>query len=79
MVHRRVVEVRGRLPNFHPTSRFQIDPEAQKRGAVWVGGWYCGPNPVTATVEAYLSDRAGHRSNSLTYTVVCRGSDALPR
>jgi hypothetical protein len=78
-VHRTILSSEPSDMKINPVSRFRIDAEQQKQGAVWVGGWRCGPNPSKATVRAYLTDSHGNNSNALDYTVVCPGSSALPQ
>jgi hypothetical protein len=76
-IHREILSSDVPHPNFNPVSHFNIDADKQKAGAVWVGGWRCGPNPSRTTVRAYLVDRRGNHSNSLDYTVVCKGAKEL--
>jgi hypothetical protein len=73
-VRRQIVSATGANRNFNPVSRIDIAPDQQKRGAVWVGGWGCGPNASATTVRAFLLDRRGNKSNELEYTVVCKGA-----
>ncbi len=76
-VHRQIIASDAANRRFNPVSHFDIDADQQRRGAVWVGGWGCGPNPSRTTVRAYLVDRHGRHSNSLDYTIVCKGAKAL--
>ena len=76
-LHRRIVWSNSANQNFNPVSRIDIDPLEQKKGAVWVGSWGCGPEPYTTRVSAYLLDRRGNTSNSVEYTIVCKGSAEL--
>lgn len=76
-VHREIVSSDGLRDKFNPVSKLNINADQQKIGAVWVGGWGCGPNPSKTQVRAYLVDRRGNHSNSLDYTVVCKGAAEL--
>ena len=76
-VHREILSSDTTHPNFNPVSRINIDPEQQKTGAVWVGGWSCGPNASTTVVRAWLVDRRGNRSNAVDYRVVCKSAAEL--
>jgi hypothetical protein len=76
-IHREIVSSDASHPNFNPVSHFNINADQQKAGAVWVGAWLCGPNPSKTTVRAYLVDRRGNHSNSMDYTVVCKGAKQL--
>jgi hypothetical protein len=76
-IHREILSSTGVHGRFNPISRISIDPAKQRQGAVYVGEWQCGPNPSTTTVRAYLTDRQGNRSNTLDYTIVCKGTDDL--
>jgi len=62
--------------NFMSDSRIDISPEQQKKGAVFVGGFHCGPEQYQVQVRAYLIDSNHNHSNSLDYTIDC--SKALP-
>jgi hypothetical protein len=76
-VHREIVAASTEHPNFNPVSRINIDPMQQRQGAVWVGGWGCGPNASTTTIRAYLLDARGNHSNTVDYTVVCKSAVEL--
>lgn len=76
-VHREILSSDTSNRNFNPVSRIDIDAGQQRTGAVWVGGWGCGPNPSKTTVRAYLVDRRGNHSNSVDYTVICKGAKDL--
>jgi hypothetical protein len=71
-VHRKVIAIRGHLPDFIAQSHFNIAAEVQKTGAVLSGGWACDPQQISTTVRAYITDRHGNRSNTVDYTVTCR-------
>lgn len=76
-VHREIIASNVQHPNFNPVSHINVDPEQQRKGAVWVGGWGCGPNASITTVRAYLLDSRGNQSNSLDYTVTCKSAAEL--
>jgi len=60
--------------NFMSDSRIDISVEQQKKGAVYVGGYHCGPEQYHIQVRAYLIDSNHNHSNSLDYTINCPGT-----
>ena len=60
--------------NFMSDSRIDISPEQQKKGAVYVGGWHCGPEQYHVQVRAYLIDANHNHSNSVDYEIACAGA-----
>jgi len=50
-----------------------ISPDQQMRGAVYTGGWPCGPESYYVTIQAYLMNLEGQKSNVVEYTIHCNG------
>lgn len=59
--------------NINLDGIINILPETQKQGAVYTGGWECGPEKYYATLRAYMVDHAGNESNTVEYTIHCNG------
>ena len=56
---------------FLSDSRVDISPEQQKRGAIYVGDWKCGPERYQVQLRAYLIDSNHNHSNSIDYSINC--------
>jgi hypothetical protein len=50
-----------------------ISPEQQIKGATYVGGWPCGPESYYLTIQAFLMNLEGQKSNVVEYTIHCNG------
>ena len=59
------------LLNFVSDSPVSIGPEQQKQGAVYSGGWQCGPDKYRAQLRAYLIDANHNHSNTVDYSIDC--------
>ncbi|GEM_PF-2363268 len=71
-IHREMLSSTSPSPiNFMSDSRIDISAEQQKKGAVYVGGFHCGPEQYQVQVRAYLIDSNHNHSNSLDYTIDC--------
>lgn len=51
--------------------RVDISANAQKSGDTITGEWDCGSDNYEVTLEAFLRDAAGNRSEPVEYTIVC--------
>jgi hypothetical protein len=74
-IHRELVAT-NRLagsPAINQNGFVSIPADQQRKGAVYVGGWHCGPEAYAATLKAFLVDTNGNHSNALEYTVHCNG------
>ena len=49
----------------------EISAEQQRRGAVYTGGWRCGPESYYVTIQAFLMNLDGQKSNGVEYTIHC--------
>jgi hypothetical protein len=50
-----------------------ISPDQQMRGAVYTGGWPCGPESYYVTIQAFVLNLDGQKSNTVEYTIHCNG------
>jgi hypothetical protein len=50
-----------------------ISPQQQMRGAVYNGGWPCGPESYYVTIQAFVMNLDGQKSNVVEYTIHCNG------
>ncbi len=50
-----------------------ISPEQQSRGTVYTGGWPCGPESYYVTIQAFVMNLDGQKSNIVEYTIHCNG------
>jgi hypothetical protein len=73
LLHRELVETSANNFHLNPATAINISPDVQKKGAVISGGWNCGTGQYYATVNAYIMDDNGIRSNTVRYTVHCNG------
>jgi hypothetical protein len=48
-----------------------ISPEQQMTGAVYTGGWQCGPESYYVTIQAFVMNLDGQKSNVVEYTIHC--------
>ncbi len=71
-IERELVETNGPFEQTRGAP-INLPADLQRRGAVFAGGWPCGPNVYHATMRAYLIARSGQRSNAMTYTIHCNG------
>jgi len=74
-IHREIVSSNkpdGHL-NFNPDATIHISADQQRKGATYVGGWPCGPETYVVTLQAYLTDENGNRSNVMKYAIPCNG------
>lgn len=73
-IHRDLLSTNAPKPiKIHEDSVIAISPDQQKKGAVYVGGWPCGPEIYTADLQAYLLDANGNHSNTVPYKINCEG------
>ncbi len=48
-----------------------ISPEQQMSGAVYTGGWGCRPESYYVTLQAFVMNLDGQKSNVVEYTIHC--------
>jgi hypothetical protein len=73
LIHRQLISTNAPHLNLNADGVITISADQQRKGAVFVGEWNCGPESYYATIEAYLMDLDGKRSNALQYTIRCNG------
>jgi len=50
-----------------------ISPEQQVKGSTYVGRWRCGAETYYVTIQAFMMNLAGLKSNVVEYTIHCNG------
>jgi hypothetical protein len=50
-----------------------ISPDQQAKGATYVGRWRCGADKYYVTIQAFMMNLAGLKSNVVEYTIHCNG------
>jgi len=71
-IHREIISNDSPVAfNFMSDGRIDISAEQQKKGAVFVGGWHCGPEQYHLQLRAYLIDSNHNHSNSMDYAITC--------
>lgn len=73
LLRRDVVETNANGFRENPSAPINTPPDAQKKGAVIVGGFNCNRGQFYVTQSAYIMDSDGNRSNSVRYTIHCNG------
>ncbi len=73
-IHREIVSTDSPTPlRFVSDDRIIISAEQQKKGAIYVGGWHCGPEHYQVQLRAYLIDSNKNHSNTVDYSINCAG------
>jgi hypothetical protein len=73
-IHREIIATNSPKPlHFKDAGVISISAEQQIKGATFVGGWHCGPETYYLTVQAFMMNLAGLRSNVVEYTIHCNG------
>jgi hypothetical protein len=72
-IHREVVASNEPQPRNAKDGVINISPQRQMQGAVFVGGWHCGPESYFVTLRAFMMNAAGGKSNVVEYTIHCNG------
>lgn len=72
-IHREIISNDSPMMPVHFLSdaRVDINPEQQKRGAIYVGDWKCGPDHYHVQLRAYLIDSNHNHSNAVDYSINC--------
>jgi hypothetical protein len=73
LLHRELVSTSANNLHLDTSSVINIPADAQKKGAVFSGGWNCGTNPYYVTLKVWIMDADGDRSNEAQFTVHCNG------
>lgn len=73
LLHRDLIETNSNGFRENPVAPINTSPDAQKNGAVIVGGFNCNNGKFYLTQSAYIMDADGNRSNTIRYTIHCNG------
>ena len=73
LIQRELVATSANNLHYNPSNPINIPADAQKKGAVFGGGWTCNDKPYYATMKAWIMDADGNRSNEVQYTIHCNG------
>jgi hypothetical protein len=72
-IHREVTATSSPKPLTVRDGLIDISPEQQMKGAVYTGGWPCGPESYYVTIQAFVMNLDGQKSNVVEYTMHCNG------
>ena len=72
-IHREIVATNSPKPLTIRDGVVEISSEQQIKGAIHVGGWPCGPETYYLTIQAFLMNLDGQKSNVVEYTIHCNG------
>jgi hypothetical protein len=72
-IHRELVATNSPKPLTVHDGVIEISPEQQMRGAIYNGGWPCGPESYYLTIQAYVMNLDGQKSNVVEYSIHCNG------
>jgi hypothetical protein len=74
LIHREIVSTNApQTVRVNEDGVINISAERQMQGAVYVGGWRCGPEVYYVTLRAFMLNLAGAKSNVVEYTIHCNG------
>ncbi len=72
-IHREIVDTNAPRTLQARDGVVNISSAQQVKGATYVGGWKCGPESYYVTLQAYVLNLAGVKSNVVRYTIHCNG------
>jgi hypothetical protein len=72
-IHRELTATSSPKPLAVRDGLIDISPEQQMKGAVYAGGWPCGPESYYVTIQAFVMNLDGQKSNVVEYTIHCNG------
>jgi hypothetical protein len=72
-IHREITATNSPKPLTIRDGVINISAEQQIKGAVYTGGWACGPESYYLTVQAFVINLDGQKSNVVEYTIHCNG------
>ena len=72
-IHRELTATSSPKPLTVRDGVIDISPEQQMKGAVYAGGWPCGPESYYLTIQAFVINLDGQKSNVVEYTIHCNG------
>lgn len=72
-IHREIVSTNAPRTLTAHDGVINISPAQQLKGATFVGRWQCGPEAYYVTLQAFMINLAGAKSNVVRYTIHCNG------
>jgi hypothetical protein len=72
-IHREITATNSPKPLTIRDGVINISAEQQIKGAVYTGGWACGPESYYLTVQAFVMNLEAQKSNVVEYTIHCNG------
>jgi hypothetical protein len=72
-IHREIVATNSPKPLSVRDGVIDISPDQQIKGAIFPGGWTCGLETYYVTLQAFLMNLEGQKSNLVEYTIHCNG------
>jgi hypothetical protein len=72
-IHREITATNSPKPLTIRDGVLNISAEQQIKGAVYTGGWTCGPESFYVTIQAFVMNLDGQKSNVVEYTLHCNG------
>jgi hypothetical protein len=70
-IHREIISTNAPRPLKVQDGVINISPQRQIKGAVYTGGWTCGPETYFVTLQAFVINLDGQKSNTVEYTIHC--------
>jgi hypothetical protein len=72
-IHREIIATNSPKPLTIRDGVINISAEQQIKGAVYTGGWTCGPETYYVTIQAFVINLDGQKSGAVEYTIHCNG------
>jgi hypothetical protein len=72
-IHREIIATNSPKPLTIRDGVINISAEQQIKGAVYTGGWTCGPETYYVTIQAFVINLDGQKSGVVEYTIHCNG------
>jgi hypothetical protein len=72
-IHREIMATNSPKPLTIHDGVINISAEQQIKGAVYTGGWTCGPESYYVTIQAFVMNLDGQKSGVVEYTIHCNG------
>jgi hypothetical protein len=72
-IHREITATNSPKPLTIRDGVINISAEQQIKGAVYTGGWTCGPESYYVTIQAFVMNLDGQKSGVVEYTIHCNG------
>jgi hypothetical protein len=72
-IHREVIATNSPKPLTAQDAVISISADQQMKGATFAGAWRCGPETYYVTLQAFMMNLSGLKSNVVEYTIHCNG------